>query len=99
MFQFKNDIDFLFEIGTLRRIARTWNQFFGTEVANDTEHTFRVAWIALILAKHENVENTGHILELALIHDIGEIRTGDVNYLSRQYTSSDEEQAVHDTFE
>lgn len=49
----QKDIDFLFEIGSLRSIARTWNEFLGKDVANVAEHTIRVAWIALTLAKYE----------------------------------------------
>src|SRR6185369_12794021 len=57
---------------------------------------FRVAWIALTLAKHEGVEDNEKILKLALMHDIAESRTGDVNYLTRQYTKRDEIKAFKD---
>ncbi len=49
----KEDIKFLYEVGTLRYVDRTWKQTFGVPVANVTEHTFRVMWIAQIIAKHE----------------------------------------------
>jgi len=35
---------------------------------------------------------------LALVHDISEIRSVDVHYLTRQYVSRHEDQAVQDTF-
>lgn len=92
----KRDIEFLFEIGRLRFLQRTWQRFFVTKVANDTEHTFRVMWIALIIAKKEGVRDEGRLLKMALVHDIAENRTGDVDYLSRLYAKRDEEMAIND---
>ena len=56
----------------------------------------RVAWIALILAKMEGVTNTDKILKMALLHDIAESRTGDVNYLQRQYVVRNEDMGFAD---
>lgn len=67
-----------------------------SDFANVSEHIFRVAWIALILAKYENVKNTDKLLKMALVHDITESRTGDVNYVSRQYTERKEYKAISD---
>jgi len=92
----KKDVDFLFEIGTLRYIDRTWRQFLGPDVANVTEHCFRVIWIALILAKHEKIKNLDRVVRMALVHDIAETRTGDVQYMSRLYTSRNEGLAIND---
>jgi len=46
----KRDVEFLFEVGTLRLIDRTWRQFGGANFANVAEHTFRVMWIAALIA-------------------------------------------------
>ncbi|NTU46777.1 HD domain-containing protein [Candidatus Roizmanbacteria bacterium] len=92
----KKDINLLYEMGSIRFIERTWRQFLNLSFANLAEHTLRVTWISLILAKHENVENTEKVIKMALIHDISEGRTGDVNYLSRQYTVRNEEKAITD---
>jgi putative hydrolase of HD superfamily len=94
----KADVNFLFEIGTLRHVPRTWNQFGGLPLANDAEHTFRVAMIAWLLAKHEGVD-IGHVAKMALIHDMAETRTGDVHYLSRLYVKRDEAGAILDQTE
>lgn len=77
-------------------MQRTWRQFLNPDFANISEHIFRVAWIALILAKRENVKNTDKLLKMALVHDIPESRTGDVNYISRQYTERKEHNAIRD---
>lgn len=96
-FSIDRDVDFLFEIGTLRYHLRTWNQFLNPGAQNLTEHIFRVAWIAAILAKHEGVQDVMKVMKMALIHDISESRSVDVNYLSRQYADRHEHRAIQDT--
>lgn len=93
------DLEFLFEIGRLRFTQRFWQRFFVTKVANDPEHIFRVAWIALLIAKKEKVKNEEKILKMALVHDIVESRTGDVDYISRMFTEQNEEEAFGDMME
>jgi len=89
------DVAFLFEIGSLRHVPRTWRQFGGHNMANVPEHTFRVAWISLVLAIREG-GNPARCVEMALLHDVPESRTGDVNYVQRQHTHRDEEVALKD---
>ena len=90
------DLNLVFEIGNLRWIMRSWHRFGGIKFQNLTEHMYRVAWIALIIAKYEKVENTDRMLKMALIHDISESRAGDVDYLSRQYVERKEKEGVKD---
>lgn len=95
----KRDLELLFEIGTLRRVARTWNQFLSPDFANVAEHTFRVLWVAILIAHQEEPDvpiDYEKLLKLALVHDITEARTGDVHYLSRLYTKRDEAAAITD---
>ncbi|MEI6587912.1 MAG: HD domain-containing protein [Candidatus Moraniibacteriota bacterium] len=93
----QKDIDFLYEIGRMRFMQRAWQRFFSTKVANDTEHTFRVIWLALLISNKEKKGNQERIMKLALAHDISESRSMDVDYMSRQYVKRNEEQAVYDT--
>lgn len=92
------NVNFLFEIGALRHIPRAWKQFVQDDVASVSGHTFRVVWTALILANMEGVQKTDKIMKMALIHDIPESRTGDVNYLTRQHTTRDEGKAAQGMF-
>ena len=94
----KRDIELLYEVGCLRFLQRNWRQFLNADFSNETEHSFRVAWIAMILTSYEKVKNIGKVVMMALVHDAGESRSGDVHYVSRQYTSRDEELAVEDIF-
>ncbi|TKJ16941.1 hypothetical protein CEE44_00185 [Candidatus Woesearchaeota archaeon B3_Woes] len=91
----KKDVNFLYEIGTLRFVKRTWSQFLTPEFSNVTEHTFRAMWISLVLAKHEKADSS-KVLKIALIHDIPETRVGDVNYLSKMFTNRDEKKAINE---
>lgn len=91
----RKDVDFLYEMGTARFIPRTWMQFLNKGLANVSEHTFRVMWIAVIIATRERAD-VGKVMKMALVHDIAETRTGDVHYLSRMYTKRDEESAIKD---
>lgn len=95
----KRDLEFIFEIGALRHIKRLWSRFATPEFANLAEHHFRVAWLALLIAKHEKTVDTEKLLKLALFHDIAESRTGDADYLSRQYVERDEDLGMKDIFE
>jgi len=90
------DIEFLYEIGCMRFINRSWQRFLGPNVANLSEHIFRVTWISIILAKREKVQDLEKILKMALVHDIVESRTADSDYISRQYLEMNEKQAIED---
>lgn len=92
----KRDIELLYEIGCLRFVQRTWKRFLNIDFQNVSEHTLRVIWLALIIAKKEGIENTEKILKLALIHDLTESRTGDVDYLSRQFCKRQDEKAINE---
>lgn len=92
----QRDSEFLFEIGTLRFIQRTWKQFIGSNFENLAEHTLRVVWTALVIARGEEHADTAKIVKMALVHDITESRTGDVHYISRLYTKRDEKSAIKD---
>lgn len=89
------DLQLLFELGTLRFVPRTWNQFHDPKFANVSEHVFRMLWIALVLAKREGADS-GKVLRMTLVHDITESRTGDVHTLSRYYVQRDEKRALAD---
>ncbi len=90
------DLAFIYEIGCLRHLQRAWGQFYGHDFASPTEHIYRVIWLALLIAKHEGVENIEKIMKMALVHDIPESRAGDVHILSRMYVERKEEEALKD---
>src|SRR3989344_1712425 len=92
---FNRDIEFLFEIGTLKNIQRGWRQHFGSDVANILEHTMRVTLLALILARREGIKNEEKIIKMALVHDLAETRTTDLSYIQKVYVDADENRSSH----
>ncbi len=94
-----NDINFLFEMGTIRYIDRMWRRFSTPHFANLAEHHFRVFWIAMIIAAQEKNVDTGKMAKMVMVHDIAESRTGDVDYLARQYVVRNEELGIRDMLE
>ena len=92
----QRNVQLLYEVGALRHLKRTWSQFLGADIANVAEHSFRVALIALMLAAIEGRGDSGKITKMALIHDLGESRTGDINMVQALYTRRDEEGALRD---
>lgn len=92
----KRDIEFLFEMGNIRLMDRMWYRFHNKGVANLAEHHFRMFWIAMVIAAREGNVDTGKIAKMVLVHDISESRTGDVDYLARQYVVRNEELGIQD---
>ena len=92
----KRDIELLYEIGCMRFIARQWRQFLNADFQNNTEHSYRVMWLALVIARMEKAKNVDKILQMAMVHDIAESRSGDLHYVSRQYSSRNEKMAITD---
>lgn len=92
----QRNVQLLYEVGALRHLKRTWSQFLGADIANVAEHSFRVAMIALMLAAIEGKGDSGRIAKLALIHDLAESRTGDVNMVQALYTRRDDAGALRD---
>lgn len=92
----QRDLEFLYEIGSLRFIPRSWKRFLNPDFENLAEHHLRVIWIALTIAKREGAKDTEKLMKMALVHDITESRTGDVDYLSRQYVVRNEQLGIED---
>jgi len=92
------DIEFLYEIGTLKNMERSWEQFMGSGCASVPEHTFRVIFLALLIARGEKCKDEERVIKMALLHDVAEARTGDANYLTAVYVTRDEKRASADSF-
>jgi len=93
------DIDFLYEISSLKFIQRNWVQFVGYAFSNLLEHLFRTVWLTIIFSSYEKRINISDAIITAMIHDLHEIRSCDVNYISSQYVERDKLNAVKQTLE
>jgi putative hydrolases of HD superfamily len=85
----KNAVDFLFEIGNLRHIRRSgWWHCKIDDPETVSDHSFRTAIIAKLLAKMENFKDGDKIAFAALIHDISESRLLDLHKISAKYVKN-----------
>lgn len=89
--------DFLYEVGTLRKIARSHRQRFLTDDLSDNiaSHSFRVCIIGYYLAVLEKAY-IEKVLLMCLFHDISETRSGDRNWIHKKYTEVIEERIIND---
>ncbi|MBW2610326.1 MAG: HD domain-containing protein [Deltaproteobacteria bacterium] len=92
----KDIINFLFEVGMLKKTPRTGYQFLGSGRESVAEHSFRTAIIGYILSLQEPEADLRKTTLMCLFHDLHEARTGDHNYVNKKYVSVDEESAVKD---
>lgn len=90
---------FLFEVGTMRKISRMHRQLLLTDDMSDNiaTHSFRVAVIGYFLAKMEGVDPL-KVVMMCLLHDMGESRTNDHNWVHKKYTTEAEELIRADQF-
>ncbi len=90
------NIDFLYEIGSLKNVSRLWQQILGTPVSNNIEHSFRVMMIALVIARIEKRGDEEKIMKMALFHDVCESRSVDIAFVHRNYVDRQEDKSVKD---
>lgn len=93
----KKDTDLLFEIGTLRKVPRAWQQYLTPRVQNIAEHTFRTALIGWVIATNEGAD-TSKVIKMCLLHDLAESRTGDIAFSHRPYVDRHEQLAEEHMF-
>ncbi len=92
----KNKIsDFIFEASALKSLQRTGWQILGGNEESIAEHSFMAAVIAYTLAAQIGADKEKAAL-MALFHDLGEARTGDVYKLADLYVSADNVKATKD---
>ncbi len=89
--------DFLFEIGTLRKTARAHRQVLFSDDLSDNiaSHSFRVAVIGWVLAKMEKADEN-KVLKMCLLHDTGETRSNDHNWIHKKYTKVFDKEIIED---
>ncbi len=91
--------DFIYEVGSLRRLVRSHRQSLFVDDTSDTisSHSYRVTMIGWFLAKEENADPY-KVVMMCLFHDLSEARTGDQNWVNKKYVKSFEDEAIKDQF-
>jgi putative hydrolase of HD superfamily len=95
--KYKRIADFLFEIGTMRKLPRIHQQMLLSQDLSDNiaTHSYRVSFIAWFLAKLENADPYKTLM-MALLHDTKEVRSGDHNYVHKKYVKVFEDEISKD---
>ena len=89
-------VNFLFEVGMLKKTPRTGYQFLGSGAESVAEHSFRTAVIGYSLSLQVPHADARKAALMGLFHDLHEARTGDHNYVNKRYVQVDEEKALKD---
>lgn len=98
MFFFMRDlINFFNEAGMLNALPRSGFAFLGSGNQTVGEHSFSMAIICFALARlMQEPIDLEKLLLMALLHDLPEARTGDLNYVNKKYVSADEDKVLKD---
>ena len=91
--------DFIYEVGILSRTPRSGLWFLGTGKQSVAEHLLRTVYITYILCHMTPKANRERAILMALVHDLGEARTSDLNYVHQKYGRLAEVQAISDIAE
>ncbi|OGZ27950.1 MAG: hypothetical protein A2365_00915 [Candidatus Nealsonbacteria bacterium RIFOXYB1_FULL_40_15] len=97
---FSDLASFLFEVGTLRKVARSHRQTLLTDDLSDNiaSHSFRVTMAGWFLAKAEKADPY-KVLLMCLVHDLTESRSGDQHWVNKKYVKVFEEEIVKDQYQ
>lgn len=93
----KKIAEFLYEVGTMRKLPRMHRQTLLSDDMTDNiaTHSYRVAMIGYFLAKQEGADPM-KVAMMCLLHDIEEVRTGDHNWVHKRYVKIYNEEIVND---
>ena len=91
--------DFLFEVGTMRKLARIHRQTLLTDDMSDNiaTHSYRVSFIGWYLAKEEKADFYKTVM-MCLLHDVAEARSGDHNWVHKKYVKVFDKEITKDQF-
>ncbi|WP_454797459.1 HD domain-containing protein [Novosphingobium lindaniclasticum] len=75
----QNVIDFVMELDRLKAVTRKVKPIGLDRYENSAEHSWQIALFAVALAPHASgTPDISRVMAMLLVHDIGEIETGDV---------------------
>jgi putative hydrolase of HD superfamily len=86
----------LFEARILKDIPRSGFHFLGSGSESVADHSFIATFIGYVLSQIAPEADALRLLQMCLIHDLTEARTGDLNYVQKKYLSVDESRAIAD---
>jgi putative hydrolase of HD superfamily len=79
-------VRFLFEVGHLKRVARSGWWMAGIERPESVaDHSFRCAWIGYLLARRDGRADVGRVVLMCLCNDLHEARINDLHKVGQAY--------------
>ncbi len=87
---------FVYEMGIHQKTPRSGLWFLGSGKQSVAEHLFRTTMIAYALSHLTPKADKHKVIFMALVHDIGEGRVSDLNYVHQRYGRLAEGNAVKD---
>jgi len=92
----KEIVNLLFEARMLKSIPRSGYPFLGAGKESVAEHSFSTVFVAYAMSHMEQNIDALKLMAMCLVHDLAESRTGDLNYVNKNYVSADEDKAIND---
>ena len=88
-------LELLLELQTLDRVPRSGYFLRGiSDCESISEHTFHVASLVWLLAAREPSVDRARAIEIALVHDLAELRLGDIPRTARTYLPAEVKHAA-----
>jgi putative hydrolase of HD superfamily len=95
----KSIVNLLFEARILKGIPRSGFNFLGSGSESVADHSFMTTFIGYVLSNMVPEADALRLIQMCLIHDLTEARTGDLNYVQKKYLAVDESRAIKDLTE
>ena len=96
----KNELEkltkFIYEVGILNKTPRSGLWFLGSGEQSVAEHLLRTAYISYVLCHLTPKADKARVIFMSLVHDLGEGRTSDLNYVHQRYGRLAERNAIAD---
>ena len=93
----ENIANLLFEANMLKEIPRSGYHFLGAGKESVAEHSFSITFIAYVMSQLAPDADALKLITMCLVHDLPEAKTGDLNYVQKDYVTADESKAVEET--
>ena len=96
MLSVAQDVAFVLETDKLKNIVRKTRNISNDRYENDAEHSWHICLMAMALRKYSNEPvEISRVVQMLIVHDLGEISSGDVIvYKKTQEESREELQAA-----
>jgi putative hydrolase of HD superfamily len=95
----KRIAELILEACFLKHLPRSGYQYLGTGKESVAEHVYVATMIAYVLAELEPEADSHRLITMCLFHDLPEARTGDLNYVQKQYVTADETTSLNHTLD